>query len=105
MLTEWLVNDELREAMETVWRQHIWRPMVESLEALQVSGAVRKDIKAEVLARAIHCLHVGYVMTRYVFVPDRGWDDADQIDKMADILARGSSTARRAASRRLPAAE
>ena len=105
VLTELLVNDELREAMETVWRQHIWRPMVESLEALQVSGAVRKDIKAEVLARAIHCLHVGYVMTRYVFVPDRGWDDADQIDKMADILARGSSTARRAASRRLPAAE
>jgi len=96
VLTELLVDGELREAMETVWRQHIWRPMVEGLQALQASGAVRHDINAEVLARAIHCLHVGYFMARYVFVPDRAWDDASQIDKMADILCRGSSAQPRA---------
>ncbi len=106
VLTEVLVNEELRGAMETVWRQHIWRPMVESLQALQASGEVRKDIDAEVLARAIHCMHVGYFMARHVFAPDRGWDDASQIEKMADLLARGSSTVRRSArARRLPAAE
>ncbi len=106
VLTELLVNEELREAMETVWRQHIWRPMVESLQVLQASGAVRKEINPEVLARAIHCLHVGYFMARYMFVPDRVWNDADQIDKMADILSRGSSTARRPSqAKRLPAAE
>lgn len=95
VLTELLVNDELRGAMETVWRQHIWRPMVEGLQALQASGAVRKDLDAEVLARAIHCLHVGYFMARYVFLPDRNWDDASQIGKMADILCRGSSASRK----------
>src|SRR5262249_48228501 len=103
VLTELLVDEDLREAMETVWRQHIWRPMVGSLEALQASGAVRKDLNAEVLARAIHCMHVGYFMARYVFLPGRAWDDAGQIDKMADILSRGSSVPRRAAPpRRMP---
>ena len=100
VFTELLVDAELREAMETVWRQHIWQPMVESLQALQASGAVRKDINVEVLARAIHCLHVGYFMARYVFVPDRAWDDANQIDKMADILSRGSSAQPRTGRRK-----
>ena len=54
----------------------------------------RKGIDVEVLARAIHCMHVGYFLARYIFLPDRGWDDANQIDKMADILSRGSSRAR-----------
>ena len=101
VLTQLLVNEELRSAMEIVWRQHIWRPMVESLQKLQAVGAVRKDIDTEVLARAIHCLHVGYFMARYVFLPQRGWDDASQIDKMAEILSLGSSsTARKSAQAR-----
>ena len=99
VLTQLLVNDELRSAMETVWRQHIWGPMVESLQKLQADGAVRKDIDAEVLARAIHCLHVGYFMARYVFLPQRGWDDASQIDKMAEILSLGSSSTARKSAR------
>src|SRR5215475_13849952 len=104
VLTELLLDADLRDAMETVWRQHIWLPMVESIESLQTKGAVRKDLDAEVLARAIHCLHVGYFMARYVFVPDRTWDDASQIDKMADILSLGSSARPRAARGRQPPA-
>lgn len=100
VLTELLVNEELRGAMEAVWRQHIWRPMLESLKALQGSGSLRQDIKVEALARAIHYLHVGYFMARYVFVPDQTWDDASQIEKMANILSRGSSARQRAAERR-----
>ena len=71
VLTQLLVNDELRSAMETVWRQHIWSPMVESLRS-SGRGAVRKDIDAEVLARAIHCLHVGYFMAPTSFCLNAG---------------------------------
>jgi TetR/AcrR family transcriptional regulator len=107
VLTELLVNDELRAAMETVWRQHIWRPMVAALKDLQANGAIRTDINVEVLARAIHCLQLGYFLARYIFVPDRQWDDASQIDKMADILSRGSSSVPRRAryTKSVPAAE
>jgi TetR/AcrR family transcriptional regulator len=97
VMIELLQNDELREAMAIVWRQHIWQPMVNALRQLQASGTVRKDVDAEVIARAIHCFHVGYFLTRYVFAPDRTWDDASQIDKMAEILTLGSGSEKRPA--------
>ena len=53
---------------------------------------IRKDVDLEVLARAIHCLHVGYFLTRHVFAPDGDWNDAKEIEQMAEILSAGSST-------------
>jgi AcrR family transcriptional regulator len=90
VLLQVMQNEDVRDAMERVWRQHIWGPMVGRLEALKANGAIRKDIDVEVLARAIHCFHIGYFLARYVFAPNRKWDDAREIDKMAEILVRGS---------------
>jgi AcrR family transcriptional regulator len=91
VLTELLQNDELRRDVGRLWHQHVWRPMVEGLERLRARGAIRKDVDAELLARAIQSLNVGYFFTRYVFVPDREWDDAREIEMMADLLAHGCS--------------
>src|SRR5215467_14990065 len=87
---ELLQNEEFRNAMSGLWQQHIWRPMVGGLEELRTSGVIRKDVDLEVLARAIHCLHVGYFLTRHVFAPDKAWDDANEIEQMAEILSSGS---------------
>jgi AcrR family transcriptional regulator len=89
---ELLQNEELRDALSQLWQQHIWKPMVETLGELQQSGVIRKDVDVEVLARAMQCLHVGYFLARYVFAPDADWDDANEIDQMAEILTAGSST-------------
>lgn len=97
VLLQIMQNEELRDAMERVWRQFIWEPMVERLQELKANGAIRKEINVEVLARAIHCFHIGYFLTRYVFAPDRKWDDTSEIDKMAEILVRGSIGERRRA--------
>jgi hypothetical protein len=40
---------------------------------------------------------VGYFLARYVFAPDADWDDANEIDQMAEILTAGSSTEARPA--------
>jgi hypothetical protein len=71
--------------------------MVETLDELQASGTIRKEVDVEVLARAIHCMHVGYFLVRHVFAPDEKWDDASEIDQMAEILTAGSSTEARGA--------
>ncbi len=94
---ELLQNEEFREALSGLWQQHIWRPMVEGLDELKTNGVIRKDVDLEVLARAIHCLHVGYFLTRHVFAPDQDWDDANEIEQMAEILSAGSSTEARPA--------
>jgi TetR/AcrR family transcriptional regulator len=100
VLLELLQNEELRGVMEQIWRQYIWQPMVESLNELKEDGDIRKEIDVEVLARAIHCFHVGYFLTRYVLAPQAKWDDTAQIEMMADILEQGASTRARRNSQR-----
>jgi TetR/AcrR family transcriptional regulator len=101
VLIELLQNEELRGAMEQIWRQYIWQPMVEGLNELKADGDIRKEIDVEVLARAVHCFHIGYFLTRYVLAPQAKWDDTAQIEMMADILEHGASSgARRGAGRR-----
>jgi AcrR family transcriptional regulator len=77
-----------------LWRQHIWEPMTEGLAGMQAEGAIRREVDVEVLARAIHCLHIGYFLARYILAPTKDWDDASEIDKMAEILAYGSAPGR-----------
>jgi AcrR family transcriptional regulator len=91
LLIELAQNDELRDAIAGLWRQRIWRPMVERLSQWQASGAIRKEVDVETLARVIHCLNVGYFFTRYIFAPDSKWDDKAEIDRMGEILAHGGS--------------
>jgi TetR/AcrR family transcriptional regulator len=88
---ELLQNEELREAVAGLWQQRIWKPMVQTLTELQTNGMIRKEVDVEVLARAIHCLHVGYFLARHVFAPDEKWDDTNEIDQMAELLTGGSS--------------
>jgi AcrR family transcriptional regulator len=97
---ELLQNDEFRGALSNLWQQHIWQPMLEGLDELRANGVIRKDVDLDVLARAIHCLHVGYFLTRHVFAPDMTWDDAKEIEQMAEILSGGSSSEARPSSPR-----
>jgi len=97
LLIELAQNDELREAVSGLWRQHIWAPMVERLQQWQKDGVIRKEVDIEALARVIHCMNVGYFFTRYIFAPDRKWDDVAEVEKMGEILAHGASGVDRAA--------
>ena len=91
VLSQIMQDEELREAMANVWRQHIWQPMLANLEKMKAAGDIREDVDVQVVARAIHCMHIGYFLTRSVFAPRRTWDDASQIQRMADILTLGAS--------------
>ena len=95
VMIEILQNHELRDAMQALWAKLMWDPVVEYLKELQGSGQIRKNIDIEMLARAIHCMQIGYSLTRFVFAPDRKWHDADEIEKMADLLTFGSSKSAR----------
>jgi AcrR family transcriptional regulator len=89
-MTELVQNADLRDAMTSMWQQHIWAPMVAQLKNMQAGGQVRTDVDAEVLARMIHFLQAGYFLARHVFAPKHGWDDAGEFEQMGEILARGA---------------
>lgn len=89
-LLELANNIELRDGVETVWRERVWGPMRDSLRAMQGEGKVRADIDINSLARAIHCINLGYFLIRHALKPDPAWNDEYEIGQMADLLMRGA---------------
>lgn len=83
-------NTELRDGVETVWRERVWGPMRDSLRTLQREGKVRADVDIDSLARVIHCINLGYFLIRHALKPDPAWNDEYEIGQMADLLMRGA---------------
>jgi AcrR family transcriptional regulator len=84
-------NMELRDGVETVWRERIWGPMRDSLRTMQRKGRVRADIDIDSLARVIHCINLGYFLIRHALKPDAAWNEQHEIGQMADLLMHGAS--------------
>ena len=89
-LLELANNIELRNGVETVWRERVWGPMRDSLRTMQGEGKVRADIDIDSLARAIHCINLGYFLIRHALKPDPAWNDEYEIGQMADLLMHGA---------------
>lgn len=89
-LLELANNIELRDGVETVWRERVWDPMRDSLRTMQGEGKVRADIDINSLARAIHCINLGYFLIRHALKPDPAWNDEYEIGQMADLLMHGA---------------
>ena len=89
-LLELANNIELRNGVETVWRERVWGPMRDSLRTMQGEGKLRADIDINSLARAIHCINLGYFLIRHALKPDPAWNDEYEIGQMADLLMRGA---------------
>jgi hypothetical protein len=87
-------NGPFRDSLEPLWRRLVLGSMVESIMGMQAKGTVRRDVDPLLLARAIHCMNIGYFLVRHVFAPDSVWDDAAEIEGMAELLARGAAPAR-----------
>ena len=83
-------NIELRDGVETVWRERVWGPMRDSLRTMQGEGKVRADINIDSLARVIHCINLGYFLIRHALKPDPAWNDEYEIGQMADLLMHGA---------------
>jgi TetR/AcrR family transcriptional regulator len=95
-LFELVQNDDFRATVTPMWMEYIWQPMLSQIERMKRDGEIRKDVDTEVLARAMQSVHVGYFLTRFFLAPNRAWDDAVQVDQMAELLARGASLEKKA---------
>jgi TetR/AcrR family transcriptional regulator len=91
VVTREMLNDRnLLETIGKLWLEHVWGPMLAGLAEFRAQGALRDNADPEVVARMVQCLHVGYFLTRSTFAPSIKWDDAKEIEKMADLLAYGA---------------
>lgn len=73
--------DNFRRRIEPMFRPTLGR--------LVARGALRRDIPLGTIARMVVTSVVGYVFTRVVLLPDLDWDDAQEIERMVEVLASG----------------
>jgi AcrR family transcriptional regulator len=91
LLQELSLHPELRERVaETITRQ-VAPSMRTVIEHLQRRGEIDPSLPLHSVARIVVSVLAGYVVTRLVALPDRAWDDDEEIAIMIRVLQRGLS--------------
>jgi AcrR family transcriptional regulator len=89
MLAALLTDEALRRKVIGIWKKHLWRHAVHTVERYQKRKQLRRDVAAERIARAIISLNLGYIVARALLAPDAAWDDDAEIDATVELLLRG----------------
>jgi hypothetical protein len=89
ILIELLRDEALRSRFGELWQEYLWTETVRSLQHYQERGLIRQDINLETLARILFCINAGYLFSRYIFAPERNWDDEFEATQMLNILMNG----------------
>jgi AcrR family transcriptional regulator len=89
ILIELLRDEVLRSRFGELWQEYLWTETVRSLQHYQERGLIRQDINLETLARILFCINAGYLFSRYIFAPERNWDDEFEATQMLNILMNG----------------
>jgi AcrR family transcriptional regulator len=85
---EILLDPEFREGMRARFVQRLL-PAARMAIALGVRTGRLREVEAERVIRMLVSLVAGYVVTRYILVPERAWDDDAELRLMIDTLLRG----------------
>jgi AcrR family transcriptional regulator len=85
---EVLLDSEFRERMKDRFVQRIL-PAARMAVAQGVRTGRLREVQAERVVRMLISLVAGYIVTRYILVPEREWDDDAELRLMIDTLLRG----------------
>jgi AcrR family transcriptional regulator len=86
-----LMTDEaLRRKTIRLWRNNVWKPLLNSMRRFRRRGELRADARPETVARAVISLNLGYIVARALLAPEGDWDDPAEIDETVELLLRGA---------------
>jgi TetR/AcrR family transcriptional regulator len=90
LLAGLMTNDALRDTVVGLWKHRVLKPLLETVRRYQARGALRADLRPEVIARAVISLNLGYVIARALLAPDAKWQDEAEIEATVALLLRGA---------------
>jgi TetR/AcrR family transcriptional regulator len=86
LVAELMTDDALRRKVIGIWKENLLQPLLGTVRRYQKRGQLRSDLRAEVIARAILSLNLGYIVARALMAPDVDWDDEAEITVNLDLL-------------------
>lgn len=90
LMMELLRDEALRARFAEQWLQAAWEPLLALFGRLQKAGRMDAQPPAEALVRLFISVNVGYLASRYVLAPQRGWNEAQEIAAITAFFARGA---------------
>ncbi|WP_341704446.1 helix-turn-helix domain-containing protein [Ferrovibrio sp.] len=91
LLVELLRDAALRQRFAVQWQAAVWQPLTGLFTRLQAEGRLTHRVSAQSLARLFLSLNLGYLVARFAIAPGMVWNDADEIDAVARLFARGAA--------------
>ncbi len=85
---EVLLDPEFRARLQERFMQRLL-PTAQLAFARAVEAGQLRDVRVDRVVRMFISLVAGYVITRYILVPEREWDDEAELRLMIDVLLRG----------------
>ncbi len=89
MLIEVLKSSDLREQILELWEKEVWSEAVSTIEHLQKSGQIRKNLKSITVTRTLFSIIMAYVLAKHVIGSSPKWNDHEEIEQILDILLNG----------------
>jgi TetR/AcrR family transcriptional regulator len=89
IFSELLKNESLREQVIKIWKKEFWTEAITTVEELQNSGQIRKNLKATTVARSMLSIIMIYVLAKHVIGKNPKWNDDEELEEIFDILMNG----------------
>ena len=85
LFRELLRDDHFRDAFAPKWLEGVFEPLARQLGRMQETGAIPRDQSPPALASSFS-LTVGYLVSRFVLMPNLGWSDDRNVDAVVAMF-------------------
>ncbi|MBM7553685.1 TetR/AcrR family transcriptional regulator [Thalassobacillus pellis] len=90
LLQETAFHPEIQKTYQRVFRKEVFPKFEEAIGHFQKNG-ILVDYPAPTIIRMTMTTIIGFLITRFIVLPDADWDDEAEIDRTLDFIMHGLS--------------
>ncbi|TFB14129.1 TetR/AcrR family transcriptional regulator [Filobacillus milosensis] len=89
LLQEVSLHKEIQELFQKNFLEKVYPKFVEVIEEYQNKGEISKDIRVDTAIRLMMTTLIGFIITRFIIMPDVEWDDEYEIEQTITFIRKG----------------
>ncbi|WP_439574365.1 TetR/AcrR family transcriptional regulator [Phreatobacter sp.] len=86
IVRELLRDDGFRQRYSAAWMSAVFGPLERQLASMQERGLIATGSSPQALAGLFFSLNLGYLASRYVLAPERGWETGGDIGAIVALF-------------------
>ncbi len=91
LLQEIAFHDEMKEQYQQIFMDNIYKKMKHVVEHFQAKGEVI-ECPPEAVIRMVATSIIGFLLTRFLILPEKQWNDEEEMERTIQFILHGLST-------------